>query len=218
MSGSNGPVLSLNGEDARVDEVLDEAFGSQKPAEKPAEKASEEAKEVSEPEKPAKEFKAPQTQEELDQLIQKRIQRVEGKYKDYPDLKERASKYDALEAEKGSDVEKLTRRAEQAEKRAADAEAKISAVERRELVRDIADELGLPKKLISRVQGDDEEAIRADITELLDGLPVDKSTTAGPPVNTPKTKVKVSTGGGDSDPEWTADDIVKAIDRGSLRF
>lgn len=210
MSNGNDPIVDLSGDGAEVDAILNDAFG--------APGASKEEAPKADPEKPAKEFKAPQTQDDLDRIIADRIRRVENKYKDYDDLKERASKYDDLEAEKGSDVEKATRRYEQAEKTLADLQASIAKRDRDDLVRDIGEELGLPPKLRGRVQGDDEKAIRADIAELLEGMPAVKSAPAGPPVNAPKEKTKLSTGGGDSGPEYSADDIVNSIDRGGLHF
>lgn len=211
MSGST--VVDLSGNDARVDDVLDEALGVDKSADK-VDDAADKADDV----KPVKEFKAPQTQEEFDRAVQKRIQRVEDKYKDYDALKAQAEKADALEAEKGSDIEKATRRAEKSEKDFADLQVLIAKRDRDDLVRDVAEELGLPSKLRTRVQGDDEKAIRADIAELLEGLPAVDPSVKAPPVAGPKTKVKVSAGSGDGDPEWTSDDLVKAIGRGGLVF
>lgn len=209
MTIENDPVVNLFGGGAEVDNILDEAFGT------PGEPKVEAPK--VEPEKPVKEYKAPQTQEDLDRLIADRIRRVENKYKDYEELKDRALKYDGLEAEKGSDIEKATRRYEQAEKTLAELQASIAARDRSDLVRDIGDELGLPAKLRARVQGDDEQAIRADISELLEGLPAVKSAPAGPPVNAPKEKLKLSTTT-DAEPEVSSDDIVKSIPRGGLNF
>lgn len=215
MSGS--VVVDLSGNEDRVDDVLDDVLGVEKVADKATDKAADSA--TDDVDKPvAKEFKAPQSQEEFDRLVQKRLQRVEDKYKDYESLKERAGKHDALEAEKGSDIEKATRRAEKSEKDLADLQSVIAKRDRDDLVRDVAEELGLPPKLRTRVQGDDEKAIRADIAELLEGLPAVDKTVKVPPVAGPKPKVKVSAGSGDGDPEWTSDDLVKAIDRGGLVF
>ncbi|WP_054173038.1 capsid assembly scaffolding protein Gp46 family protein [Mycobacteroides immunogenum] len=209
MNVENEPVINLSGSSDDVNQILEEAFGT------PNEPKVEAPKD--EPKKPVKEYVAPQSQEDLDRIIADRIRRVENKYKDYDELKDRASKYDDLEAEKGSDVEKATRRYEKAEKDLADLQATIAKRDREDLVRDIGDELGLPAKLRARVQGDDETAIRADISELLDGLPAVKSAPAGPPVNAPKEKLKLSTPT-DAEPEVSSDDIVKSIPRGGLSF
>jgi len=209
MNVDNEPVIHLSSNSDDVNQILDEAFGN------PEQPKAEAPKE--EPKKPVKEYVAPQTQDDFDRMVAERIRRVENKYKDYDELKDRASKYDSLEAEKGSDIEKATRRYEQAEKSLAELQASIAKRDREDLVRDIGDELGLPAKLRARVQGDDETAIRADISELLDGLPAVKSAPAGPPVNAPKEKLKLSTNT-DADPEVSSDDIVKSIPRGGLNF
>lgn len=174
------------------------------------------------------EFKAITTQAEFDGAIRNRLAREAKKYEGYEDFKAKAAKYEELEAQQGSDIEKLTRRAEKAERERDEFKAKVSKSERLEMVRDIADELGLPKKLVSRVQGDDEEAIRADIADLLDGLPApstdagpdeqDASNKGRPPTRTPKTKMKFSaTGDEASAQELSAEEIMKDIPRGGLR-
>ena len=56
---------------------------------------------------------------------------------------------------------------EAAERKAQEAAQAQKAAERRALVAQLAQEAGLPPALISRVQGDDEAAIKADIATLL---------------------------------------------------
>lgn len=74
-----------------------------------------------------------------------------------------------------------------------------------ELVRSIADELGLPAKFIPRVRGKDEDAIREDISELLNVLSEDGSNAKKvPPAKAPKESDKKpdkTPGGGGSDDE-----------------
>lgn len=53
-------------------------------------------------------------------------------------------------------------------------EAKAAAAERRALVAEIATEFGLPKALAARLQGDDEEALRADAEVLKAYVPTPK--------------------------------------------
>lgn len=173
-------------------------------------------------------FKAIQSQEDFDKAIQGRVTRLknqyEKKYEGYEDFKAKAEQFDQLEAEKGSDIEKLTRRAEKAERDFADLQSKLAAAERSSMVRDIADELGLPKALIKRVQGDNEDDIRADIEDLLQGLP---STTKEkgdekddskkePPSQQPKARLTFAATGDESDKglELSADDILKDVPRG----
>lgn len=169
-------------------------------------------------------FKAITSQEDFDKAVARRVARERNKYKDYDDLKAKAQEFERLEAEKGSDIEKLTRRAEKAERELASLTDKLTKAERLELVRDIADELGLPKKLVKRVQGDSEEDIRADIEDLLDGLPKsekkddaeDEGGKKKPPTQTPKARMTFTATGDESDSglELSADDILKDLPRG----
>lgn len=64
---------------------------------------------------------------------------------------------------------------------------------RSELVRSIAEELGIPAKFTGRIRGDDEDAIRADATELLNVLSEGGSDTKKVPV----TKAPKESNGGD---------------------
>jgi hypothetical protein len=63
-----------------------------------------------------------------------------------------------------SELQKAQERAEAAEKRAAEAE-------RRSIRQKVAAETGLPLILAERLQGDDEDAMRADAAKLLEALP-----------------------------------------------
>lgn len=216
MTVSNDIVLP--GDNGAVDDVLDEVLGKDEGAggAEPADKKVE----ATEPdEKPAREFAAINSQEEFNARVQKRIERERAKFKDYEDLKTKAAEFDKLEAEKGSDIEKANRRAEKAEKDLAELQKTIAKRDRDDLVREIGDELGLPAKLRARVQGDDDKAIRADIEDLLEGLPKQEKPAdkQGPPSNSPKEKIKLANQGGEP-PEISSDDIVKSIDRGGLRF
>lgn len=75
-----------------------------------------------------------------------------------------------------------------------------------ELVRSIAEELGLPVKFVSRVRGKDEDAIRDDISELLnvlseDGPNAKKVPPAKAPKESDKSDKKNQAGGGGQDDE-----------------
>ena len=208
--------IVLPSDNGNVDDVLDEVLGK----DDDTDNKPEPEKEKAEPEKkPVREFTPINSQDEFDAKVQKRLDRERAKFKDYDDLKAKAEQFDQLEAEKGSDVEKANRRAEKAEKDLAELQKAIAKRDRDDLVREIGDELGLPAKLRGRVQGDDDKTIRADIEELLEGLPKpDKpAEKQGPPSGSPKEKVKLANQGGEP-PELSSDDIVKSIDRGGLRF
>lgn len=60
-------------------------------------------------------FTPPSSQEELNRIIEKRLERERSKYADYDDLRKRAAKLDEIEAEQMSEVEKAQKRAEEAE-------------------------------------------------------------------------------------------------------
>lgn len=62
------------------------------------------------------------TQADVDRIVQERLKRAESKYADYADLKAKASKLDEIEAANQSELEKAT-------KKAADAEARLQALE-----------------------------------------------------------------------------------------
>lgn len=98
-----------------------------------------------------------------------------------------------------------------------------TTAERANLVREIADDKGLPAKFLSRVRGDDADSITADIEELLnvleDGKP-QKKPGQRKPVETdgdkPGTK-GFSGGGSEGDGDFSVDAILKKVreNRGS---
>lgn len=59
------------------------------------------------------------TQADLDRIVQERLARQKAQFKDYDELKERASKYDEIEAANKTELEKANERATQAEAQAA---------------------------------------------------------------------------------------------------
>jgi len=59
------------------------------------------------------------TQADLDRIVQERLARQKAQFKDYEELKERASKYDEIEAANKTELEKANERATQAEAQAA---------------------------------------------------------------------------------------------------
>lgn len=69
------------------------------------------------------EFKPITSQQELDRALKGRLDRERAKYKDYPDLKEKATKFDQVTAAQKSEVQLAIERAEAAERKAADLES-----------------------------------------------------------------------------------------------
>lgn len=60
-------------------------------------------------------YTPPASQADMDRIIADRLSRERGKYADYGDLKAKAEKFDAAEAANQSELEKATKRAEEAE-------------------------------------------------------------------------------------------------------
>lgn len=86
------------------------------------------------------------------------------------------------------------------------------------LVRSVADELGLPASFVPRVRGKDEAEVRADITDLLDalsegGLNAKKVPPAKAPKETekPGSKKNLSSGGGGTEDESDDDSVIAEI-------
>lgn len=97
------------------------------------------------------EFKPITSQDELNKLIGERIGKVKSQYADYSELKEKAAKFDEVEAANKSELEKATERAEAAERRASEFER--SAIQAR-----VAAEEGVIPEVLT---GTTEEEMRA---------------------------------------------------------
>lgn len=67
-----------------------------------------------EPAKP--EWKPPASQDDLDHIINKAVARAHAKYADYDDLKDKATKHDALQLELSSETDKQVRAAREEER------------------------------------------------------------------------------------------------------
>ena len=112
------------------------------------------------------EFKAITTQEEFDAAIKSRLVREKEKYSDYDQLKSRVAE---LETENGglkSSIEASNQSKAEADKQVADLQSQIAGFETEKLRTRVALEHGLPLDLAARLQGDDEEALKADAEKL----------------------------------------------------
>lgn len=96
--------------------------------------------------------------------------------------------------------------------------------ERNNLVRNIADEMGLPASFLGRVSGADEDAIREDIQSVLDALSEGGFNSTGkvtPPQKNPKPAGNgggsVGSGGGSNQDEPSDDDVVASILEGAKK-
>lgn len=108
-------------------------------------------------------FEPIQTQEELDAIIKKRLERerekitaeVSGKYANYDELAEKAKAYDEAQEAQKSEVQKAQEKIAQLE---GDIKKRDEADKQRELRKKVAKETGIPEELI---QGSDEESMKA---------------------------------------------------------
>ncbi len=110
------------------------------------------------------EFKAITTQEELNSVIGERIKE---KYSDYDAVKAQNEEY----AKKLTDINKQLSEANEklgtVDKLVAEKESTIKAYETASVKTRIANEVGLPYDLATRLSGDDEESIRKDAEALV---------------------------------------------------
>lgn len=112
------------------------------------------------------EFKTIETQEELDNIVKERIRREREKFGDYDDLKKRVSELESENSALKSTVEddKQTRAGLDAQ--ITELQGQVSNYETTSLRTRIALQNGLPYDLADRLQGADEEALRADAERL----------------------------------------------------
>ena len=104
-----------------------------------------------------KPFTAPQSQDDLNKIIETRLARERAKFADYDELRKAAEKLSAIEAANKSEAEKTAERLAAAEKRASELEAQALRAE-------VANEKGVPAKLLS---GASREELEAAADELI---------------------------------------------------
>ena len=102
-------------------------------------------------------FAAPASQEELDRIIQSRLDRERKKFADYDDIKAKAEKYAELEEANKTEAQKTADRLAAAEKRAAELEVKA-------LRSDVAAAKGVPASLLT---GSTQEELEAAADALI---------------------------------------------------
>ena len=93
----------------------------------------------------------------------------------------RRKRLEELEAEEAKRAEAAMTETEKATKRAQELEAKLKAYERTEAQRTVAEKVGLPAALATRLQGETPEELEADAKALLETLP--KPTKPAPGIN-----------------------------------
>jgi hypothetical protein len=127
------------------------------------------------------------TQDEVNKVVQERLARERAKFEGYEELKQKAAKFDEIEENNKSELQK-------AQEKAAELEAKLTAFEQekttREMREKVAQEKGIPADLLT---GNSEEDCNAQADKILEfaktnGYPMIKD--AGEPKNNPKTTTK----------------------------
>lgn len=111
-------------------------------------------------------FKPIETQEELDRIIQDRLNRQKEKYSDYDKIKARNAELEEKIGTLESTIEESGNAAKTHEQTVAELNAKIAGYETSSLRTRIALQNGLPLDLADRLVGEDEESIKADAERL----------------------------------------------------
>jgi len=115
-------------------------------------------------------FKTIETQEELDQIIQGRLDRQKEslvkQYSDYDDLKKQVSTLTNENTSLQSTISKSKEKYADYDQNIENLNSKISGYETANLKTKIALENGLPYDLADRLVGDDEESLKADAERL----------------------------------------------------
>ncbi len=112
------------------------------------------------------EFKTIETQEELDNIVKERIRREREKFGDYDDLKKRVSELESENSALKSTVEDNKQTRAGLDAQITELQGQVSNYETASLRTRIALQNGLPYDLADRLQGADEEALRADAERL----------------------------------------------------
>jgi len=112
------------------------------------------------------EFKAIETQEQLNAIIKARLDREKEKYADYDQLAEKIKKLETENTSlKQTITDKETSESTTASK-IADLEKDVTAWKQKSLKQQIAMKNGLPFDLADRLQGDSEESLNEDAERL----------------------------------------------------
>ena len=111
-------------------------------------------------------FKAIETQEELDRIIQDRLTREREKYSDYEDLKNKNTALETQISTLQATIDESNATIKAHDETVAGLNAKISGFETASLRTKIALQHGIPFDLVDRLAGDDEASIKADAERL----------------------------------------------------
>lgn len=158
-------------------------------------------------------------------LVTKRLARERKKYdpiiEEHGKLKAEVEELRPLKAATQTDAERWEAEKQQLARELDELKQFQQARQRDDLVREIAEEKGLPARFVGRIKGNDAEEIAADIDDLLNVLSLEdgKTTKKKPTSQKPKATDEDESsgrgysgaGGGDDDEEITADAILKRL-------
>jgi len=122
----------------------------------------------------------PRTQEELDAIVQGRLDRERKKFADYEQLKKTAAEYEKEKQAQMTEAEKKDARIKELETTNADLTNQLTDREARVLRVQALEQEGLPTSWADRVRGMTAEEIKADVAELKNLLGVKKAPVGGP--------------------------------------
>ena len=107
-------------------------------------------------------FKTIETQEELDAVIKARLSREREKYADYEDLKKQLADFEAKETTYQNTINDLKTRETELATQVESLNGDLTKTKLQTAKQRIATEYGLPLDLADRLQGEDEESLKAD--------------------------------------------------------
>lgn len=115
------------------------------------------------------EFKAITTQEELNAVIKDRLARERGKYADYDEIKAKVVDYETRLGTALAENENVAAKVAELEQTIRDRENTIQQMATESLRNRISAEYGLPAEMASRLNGSNEDELKAD-AEMLAGI------------------------------------------------
>lgn len=123
------------------------------------------------------EFKVIETQEQLDEIIKKRLEREKSKFADYDNLTEKVKKLEADKVNLEDTIKKFKENEGTNLNKISELEKTVSSWEHKALKQKVAISHNLPFDLASRLVGDSEESLNEDAERLASLVNLSKSTT-----------------------------------------
>lgn len=124
------------------------------------------------------EFKIIETQEQLDEIIKKRLEREKSKFADYDNLTEKVKKLEADKVNLEDTIKKFKENEGTNLNKISELEKSVSSWEHKALKQKVAISHNLPFELASRLEGDSEESLNEDAERLASLVNLSKNTTS----------------------------------------